>query len=141
MSGPDHVPTPAEQTTAHLERVVAVVLRVGVVLSCALMAAGAMITLADRGTRAQAAAALPPLRHGAQHLARWPEYRSIGAVLAALPHRLGPALVMLGVLLLIATPVLRVAVSIGGFVLERDRRFVVITTLVLGVLLASFAIG
>ena len=48
---------------------------------------------------------------------------------------------MVGVLLLVATPVLRVTVSVVGFALERDRRFVIITALVLAVLLGSFAIG
>jgi len=48
---------------------------------------------------------------------------------------------MLGLLLLIATPVLRVMVSVVAFALERDRRFVLITGAVLCVLIGSFAIG
>jgi uncharacterized membrane protein len=48
---------------------------------------------------------------------------------------------MLGLLLLIATPVLRVAVSAIGFALEHDKRFVVITLVVLAVLVGSFAVG
>jgi len=48
---------------------------------------------------------------------------------------------MLGVLLLIATPVLRVAVSVIGFAIGHDRRFVVITLAVLAVLIGSFAVG
>jgi uncharacterized membrane protein len=48
---------------------------------------------------------------------------------------------MLGLLLLIATPVLRVAVSVIGFALDRDRLFVLITLAVLAVLIGSFAIG
>ncbi len=47
------------------------------------------------------------------------------------------AIIALGLLLLIATPILRVAVSIVAFALERDRRFVVITALVLAILLLS----
>ncbi len=45
------------------------------------------------------------------------------------------AVITLGLLLLIAIPVVRVAASIVAFALERDRRFVVITTLVLLLLL------
>ena len=47
------------------------------------------------------------------------------------------AIIALGLLLLIATPILRVAVSILAFALERDLRFVVITVIVLAILLLS----
>ena len=46
-----------------------------------------------------------------------------------------------GLLLLIATPVLRVAVSIFAFVYEKDKVFVIITSIVLGLLLLSFILG
>jgi uncharacterized membrane protein len=42
---------------------------------------------------------------------------------------------------LIATPVLRVAISVLAFVYQRDRTFVVITTVVLALLLTSFVLG
>src|SRR5690242_19232924 len=69
--------------------------------------------------------------------------------LAAFPHTPGEvwqglwlftpqAYIALGLLLLIATPVLRVAVSILAFAREHDRRYVVITSLVLLVLCLSF---
>jgi uncharacterized membrane protein YfcA/uncharacterized membrane protein len=52
------------------------------------------------------------------------------------------AVITLGLLLLIATPVVRVAASIVTFAIERDRRFVTITTLVLLLLLFSiFYVG
>lgn len=51
------------------------------------------------------------------------------------------AIIILGILLLIATPVLRVAISIFAFWLERDLKFVVITTLVLLILITSFLLG
>ncbi len=51
------------------------------------------------------------------------------------------AYIALGLLLLIATPVLRVLVSILAFARENDRRYVVITTLVLLVLCLSFFLG
>lgn len=53
----------------------------------------------------------------------------------------GQAVIMLGILLLIATPVMRVAVSIVMFIYQRDRIFVLITSLVLALLLLSFALG
>jgi uncharacterized membrane protein len=53
----------------------------------------------------------------------------------------GQAIVMLGLLLLIATPIARVAFSVVAFVIERDRIYVAITMLVLVLLLVSLATG
>ncbi|HTI15088.1 MAG TPA: TSUP family transporter [Dictyobacter sp.] len=47
------------------------------------------------------------------------------------------AIITVGLLLLIATPVIRVAASIVTFAIEHDRKYVVITTLVLIILLIS----
>ena len=47
----------------------------------------------------------------------------------------------MGVLLLIATPVARVALSLVGFALERDWHYVLITAIVLAILLYSLIIG
>ena len=51
------------------------------------------------------------------------------------------AVITLGLLLLIATPVVRVAASIVAFALEGDRRYVVITSVVLLILLFSLFLG
>jgi uncharacterized membrane protein len=53
----------------------------------------------------------------------------------------GEALIAPGLLLLIATPVLRVAVSVVAFYLEKDRIYVAITSVVLFLVLLSFALG
>jgi uncharacterized membrane protein len=71
---------------------------------------------------------------------------------AAVPHTVsevmqgtldlqGQAIVAMGLLLLIATPVLRVAVSIFAFVYQEDRTYTLITTFVLILLLLSFILG
>jgi uncharacterized membrane protein len=49
----------------------------------------------------------------------------------------GRGLIQLGLLFLIATPIARVALSIVGFALERDRMYVGFTVIVLLVLLYS----
>ena len=46
-------------------------------------------------------------------------------------------IIMAGLLILLATPVLRVAVSIVAFMIEEDRTYVIITSLVLAILLFS----
>ncbi len=50
------------------------------------------------------------------------------------------AIVALGLLILLATPVLRVAVSILAFAVERDGLYVVITSIVLSILLFSIIV-
>lgn len=51
------------------------------------------------------------------------------------------AVIQLGVLLLIATPILRVALALVAFAMERDRQYVMIAALVLTLLFIGLASG
>ncbi len=51
------------------------------------------------------------------------------------------SIIVIGLVLLIATPVIRVAVSVIAFALERNYRYVVITLVVLAILVLSFVLG
>ncbi len=53
----------------------------------------------------------------------------------------GEAIIAIGLFVLIATPVMRVAVSIFAFIYQRDRVFTAITSVVLLFLLLSFFLG
>jgi uncharacterized membrane protein len=53
----------------------------------------------------------------------------------------GRGIIQLGLLLLIATPVARVAISVVAFAVQRDRLYVAITLLVLAILLCSLMSG
>ncbi len=53
----------------------------------------------------------------------------------------GQAVVAVGLLLLIAAPILRVAVSMLAFALQRDRTYAAISAVVLVILLISFLLG
>lgn len=66
---------------------------------------------------------------------------TVGEVFAGVGHGSAIAITVLGLLLLIATPVTRIAVSILAFANERDWRYVGITTVVLVILLISFLLG
>jgi uncharacterized membrane protein len=68
------------------------------------------------------------------------EYRTIRGVIQSVivGRGRGQSLIQLGLLLLIATPIARVAFSVVGFAIERDRLYVVFTLLVLAILLYSF---
>lgn len=64
-----------------------------------------------------------------------------GMIGMVIHHPAGEHIANLGLLLLIATPVARVAASIVLFARERDITFVIITTTVLVLLLLSFVLG
>ena len=64
-----------------------------------------------------------------------------GDVLAGVAQFKPYAFIALGLLLLIATPVLRVAASVVIFLLERDYAYVFITLIVLLILIVSFLLG
>jgi len=130
-----------EQTSRRLTRPVSGVLRVGVVTSACVIAAGTVVTFLSAASRASARRSVPQLRRGILHPAGVYLPHTLAAVVKGVGQGNGPALVMLGFLLLIATPVLRVIVSAIGFTLEKDRRFVLITLVVLAVLIGSFAVG
>jgi uncharacterized membrane protein len=53
----------------------------------------------------------------------------------------GRGIIQLGLLLLIATPIARVALSVVAFAIQRDRLYVVATLIVLAVLMYSLTGG
>ncbi len=61
----------------------------------------------------------------------------LGAILRGIGHGDGKSLIQLGLFVLILTPISRVALSVFFFLRERDRIFVIITTIVLLVLLGG----
>jgi uncharacterized membrane protein len=66
---------------------------------------------------------------------------TVGEVYRGLLAWQGRSVILLGLFVLIATPVLRVALSVLVFLHQRDRMFVVITLIVLSLLLLSFMLG
>ncbi|MGB8012652.1 MAG: DUF1634 domain-containing protein [Terriglobales bacterium] len=66
------------------------------------------------------------------------EFRTIPGVLHSVINGRGRGLIQLGLLFLIATPIVRVAFSVVGFAIERDRMYVIFTLIVLAILLYSF---
>jgi uncharacterized membrane protein len=111
-----------------VEQVMGTLLRAGVMTAAAVVLLGGVIYLYRRGGD-------PPdyrVFKGEPHDLTSP----VGIVKDAAQGR-GPAVIQLGVLLLIATPVARVVFSVFAFARERDFTYVVLTLIVLGVLLYS----
>lgn len=111
-------------------------LRIGVGVSAALVVAGITLVFLHHPSYRTSTTELAQLTSG--HL-EFPH--TVRAVFDAAREGRGQGIAMLGLLLLIATPVLRVVISIGLFARERDGLFVAITATVLALLLLSFALG
>jgi uncharacterized membrane protein len=111
-----------------IEIILGNLLRIGVLISAAVVLWGASIYL---------------FRHAHEaadyHVFRGEpsEYRTIPGVIQSVINGRGRGWIQLGLLLLIATPIARVAFSVVGFAIERDRMYVAFTLIVLAVLLYS----
>lgn len=115
-----------------LERVIGSLLRAGILLSGALVVAGGIIYLARHGSE-------PP--HYRTFAGAPSDLRTISGIVANAVSTHGRGIIQLGLLVLIATPVARVAFSAIAFALERDWLYVVVTSMVLAVLVFSLAGG
>ncbi len=111
-----------------LESFIGNLLRAGVLLAATIVMAGAVVYLV-------------------QHHSDKASYRTFsfegtdvrtlpGIVRSAAQFR-GEGLIQFGLLLLIATPIARVALAVVGFYLERDHLYVAVSLIVLAVLLFS----
>lgn len=69
------------------------------------------------------------------------QYRSLSDIFKGVAAFKSRAIIQLGVLLLIATPIARVLFSMIAFLLEKDYRYVIITLIVLGIICFSIAGG
>lgn len=69
------------------------------------------------------------------------ELRSVPGIVGSALRLSGRGTIQLGLLLLIATPIARMALSAIGFALERDRTYVLVSLIVLATLLFGLAGG
>ena len=117
-----------EWTDRRVEIIVGNLLRAGVILAAAVVMLGGAIFL---------------VRHGLQHATyrvfrgEPTDLRSLHGVLRQVFALRGRGIIQLGLILLIATPVARVAFSLFGFFEEKDRMYVAFTGIVLLILLYS----
>lgn len=126
--------------TLRVELFIAQLLRWGVVISFVIVAVGigAVVLTGQTGYQQIRLDDVDSLVQYRVH----PDFpNSLGGVFRGLVAFKPYAIIALGLLVLIAIPVMRVAVSVVAFALERDWLYVVITAFVLGMLLLSFAIG
>jgi uncharacterized membrane protein len=103
-------------------------LRAGVVLAAGVVAVGAVWYLLRHGHEAPAYATFR---------GEPADLRTIPGVFADAAGLHGRGIIQVGLLLLIATPIVRVAFSAYAFARLRDGRYVIITLMVLALLLFS----
>jgi uncharacterized membrane protein len=113
---------------ATVELVIGNLLRVGVLVAATVVAGGGVIYLARHGSAPASYAVFRGEPDDLRH--------TLGIVKEVLGGR-SRAIIQLGLVLLIATPVARVAFSAVAFALEKDRLYVGITLIVLAILLYS----
>jgi uncharacterized membrane protein len=125
-----------DRRVVRVEIVISWVLRVGVVTSLAVVVVGLVLIFVHHPELLTSATRLQDLT---QRGTVFPH--TLSEVFQGVMQTRGEATVAVGLLLLILTPVTRVAVSILAFIYQRDRVFTFITLTVLIILLMSFVIG
>lgn len=119
-----------ERDEDRVDRIISLMLRTGVITAASVVLAGGVWYLARFGA----------LRPNYQTFRGEPQdLRSVAGVWNGVLHLDPRSLIQFGLLLLIATPIARVAFSVVAFAVQRDRLYLGLTTMVLLVLLWSLS--
>jgi uncharacterized membrane protein len=121
-----------EGNTDQLDQVIGNLLLAGVIISGVVAAAGGVLYLRHYG------ATTPDYRIFHGEPANLRDLQSIASTALSLKSQ---GIIQLGLLLLIATPIARVILSVFAFAFQRDALYVVITLIVLAVLTFSLLGG
>ncbi|MDH6353995.1 putative membrane protein [Dysgonomonas sp. PH5-45] len=115
-------------------------LRYGVMLSCGITLLGGIVYMFqshdDDITRRYAASDIPNQAFGVEHY-----LRELSTIVPRLLAFDGAAIIQLGVIVLIATPIIRVVFSAIAFIIEKDYMYVAITLVVLCIIMANMLLG
>ncbi|HYA40851.1 MAG TPA: DUF1634 domain-containing protein [Syntrophobacteraceae bacterium] len=117
---------------ARIDETIGNLLRAGVVVSSLIVLVGGGLYLIRHGTE------LPNYHI---FLGEPSDLRSIMGILKDASSFSGRGVIQFGLLLLIATPIMRVAFTVVSFVIQRDRVYIGVTFIVLAVLLFSLVGG
>ena len=115
-------------TDEEVDGIISRLLRFGLLASAALVAIGAVIFLARHGSETTAY----KIFRGQPR-----DYREIKSIFTQTARFRGRGFIMAGLILLIATPVVRVIFSVVAFFRQRDHVFTAVTLIVLAILLYS----
>ncbi|MDQ1149214.1 DUF1634 domain-containing protein [Sphingobacterium zeae] len=109
------------------------ILRTGVVIASSILVLGGILYL---------------IVHGQETVPNYSDFvgegnanTTITGIITGALSRNVPQIIQLGVLLLIFTPIVRVIGSLFGFVIEKDKLYIIITLIVLAVIIGSILSG
>jgi uncharacterized membrane protein len=115
-----------------VEQLIGRLLQIGVAVAAFVTIIGGVLLLMQHGSTTPA---FSEFRGEPAHLT------SLGGILGGVRAMRSESIVQLGIVLLIATPVMRVALTLVAFILQRDRVYIAITILVLALLLYGLVLG
>jgi uncharacterized membrane protein len=123
----------ANQLSEHeIEQIIGRLLQVGVLIAGVVTLVGGVLLLLSHGSTTPS---FSVFRGQPGNLT------SLGLILKGAREGHGDSIVQLGIVLLIATPIARVAFTLVAFALQRDRTYVLITLLVLLLLMYGLFFG
>jgi uncharacterized membrane protein len=126
-------PLPILEDDRNVDTAIGVLLRIGVLLAAVLLLIGGGVYLVHHGWE--------PKPDRATFVPQPEKYERPGEMLAAAHSGQGRALIALGIVALIATPILRVLFAALAFAWRRDWTYVVVPLIVLAVLIAGLLSG
>ncbi|QQL48690.1 DUF1634 domain-containing protein [Mucilaginibacter ginkgonis] len=115
-----------------MQRIIGLVLRAGVILSISVVFIGGLVYLHRHGSEAvdyHKFIGVPEFVH------------SLSGIIHGIFNGRGRAVIQMGIILLIITPIVRIIFSAIGFVLEKDWLYVGITLAVLIIIIAGSLTG
>ncbi|MHB8218766.1 MAG: DUF1634 domain-containing protein [Acidimicrobiales bacterium] len=118
-----------------VEVAISLVLRIGVTISVVVIAVGLGLMFAHHADYTSIDGHFS-YKHLTSRSTPFPH--SVHSLLSSIDHGDGRGVVVLGIFLLILTPVLRVAVGVLSFLYEKDLPMALVTLFVLAVLVGSF---
>lgn len=122
-----------------MELLIGKLLRYGVILACSISVFGGIIYLFQHSGETNArymASTISTDSFIKQH-----GFSNLGDIFDGLARFDGAAIILLGVCVLIATPIIRVLFSAFAFLVEKDYLYVTITLIVLVIILANMFLG
>lgn len=134
MTDPQEMHKGLSREQLRLDALISAILRLGMLTSVVLIVLGSVLCFIRDSRYESESGFVTLMQHGAfphTAMAVWTDAIQGG----------GMGLVMLGVLVMVATPILRVIVSIIAFALERDVIYTLLTAAVLGLLLIALIAG
>ena len=122
----------AQWTDHEVEQMIGRLLQIGVTIAAAVVIIGGAMFLLQHGR--------DPV--GYQHFSTSPSpLWTLGGIVHGVAALDSAAIVQFGLVLLIATPVMRVALTLVAFALQRDRVYIALTAVVLALLLYGLIWG